>query len=46
VCGLGFLDAIPPMGSKFQAANVVSPSGERAVAHGDYFGSVSFYFGE
>lgn len=45
VCGLGLLDAIPPMGSKFQVANVVSPSGERAVAHGDYFGSVSFYFG-
>lgn len=45
-CGLGFLDAIPPMGSKFQAANVVSPSGERALAHGDYFGSVSFYFGK
>jgi hypothetical protein len=45
-CGLGLLDAIPPMGSKFQAANVVSPSGERAVAHGDYFGSVNFYFGD
>lgn len=44
-CGLGFLDAIPPMGSKFQAAAVVSPSGERSVAHGDYSGSISFYFG-
>jgi hypothetical protein len=44
-CGLGFLNAIPPMGSKFQAADVVSPSGERAVALGDYSGSVSFYFG-
>ncbi|HUA67309.1 MAG TPA: glycoside hydrolase family 2 TIM barrel-domain containing protein, partial [Candidatus Saccharimonadales bacterium] len=43
-CGLGFLDNIPPMGSKFQAANVVSPSGERAVASGDYSGSISFYF--
>jgi hypothetical protein len=44
-CGLGFLDAIPPMGSKFQAAEAVSPSGERAVAHGEYHGTVSFYFG-
>ncbi|HEY1717557.1 MAG TPA: glycoside hydrolase family 2 TIM barrel-domain containing protein [Verrucomicrobiae bacterium] len=45
-CGLGFLDAIPPIGSKFQAAEIVSPSGERAVAHGDYHGSVNFYFGK
>lgn len=45
-CGLGFLNAIPPIGSKFQAANVVSPSGERAIAHGEYHGSVSFYFGK
>jgi hypothetical protein len=44
-CGLGFLDAIPPIGSKFQAADVVSPSGERTVAHGGYSGSVRFYFG-
>jgi len=44
-CGLGFLDAIPPIGSKFQAADVVAPSGERAVAHGEYSGTVSFYFG-
>lgn len=44
-CGLGLLDAIPPMGSKFQAASEVSPSGARAVAHGDYSGSVCFYFG-
>jgi len=45
-CGLGFLDAIPPIGSKFQAANVVSPSGERSLAHGEYSGSISFYFGD
>ncbi|HEU6447983.1 MAG TPA: glycoside hydrolase family 2 TIM barrel-domain containing protein [Verrucomicrobiae bacterium] len=44
-CGLGFLNAIPPVGSKFQRAEVVSPSGERAAAHGDYHGAVSFYFG-
>ncbi|MGH7951725.1 MAG: glycoside hydrolase family 2 TIM barrel-domain containing protein [Limisphaerales bacterium] len=45
-CGLGFLDAIPPIGSKFQRAEIVSPSGEKSVAHGDYHGSVSFYFGK
>lgn len=45
-CGLGFLDAIPAIGSKFQPAEEVSPSGARTVAHGDYFGSVSFYFGK
>jgi hypothetical protein len=45
-CGLGFLNAIPPMGSKFQRAEIVSPSGARAVAHGDYSGTVSFYFGK
>ena len=45
-CGLGFLDAIPPIGSKFQAADAVAPSGERAVAQGEYSGTVSFYFGK
>jgi hypothetical protein len=45
-CGLGFLDAIPPIGSKFQAADVVGPQGQPAVAHGEYSGSVSFYFGK
>ena len=45
-CGLGFLNAIPPIGSKFQAAEAVGPSGERAMAHGEYSGTVSFYFGE
>ena len=45
-CGLGFLNAIPPMGSKFQRAEIVSPSGARAVAHGEYLGSVNFYFGK
>ena len=45
-CGLGFLDAIPPIGSKFQAAAAVAPSGHRAVAHGEYSGTVSFYFGK
>jgi hypothetical protein len=45
-CGLGFLDAIPPIGSKFQAAGAVGPQGQPAVAHGEYSGSVSFFFGK
>lgn len=45
-CGLGFLNAIPPIGSKFQMADAVAPSGRRAVAHGEYSGTISFYFGE
>jgi hypothetical protein len=45
-CGLGFLDAIPPIGSKFNAPEAGGPSGARAVARGDYRGSVSFYFGK
>ena len=45
-CGLAFLHAIPPIGSKFQEPQIVSPSGERTTAHGAYSGSVSFYFGD
>ena len=45
-CGLGLLNAIPPIGSKFQAADAVAPSGDRAVAHGEYSGTVRFYFGK
>ena len=45
-CGLGFLDAIPPVGSTVQMADAVSPQGQLPVAHGDYSGSVRFYFGK
>ena len=45
-CGLGFLAAIPPIGSKFNAPEAMSPAGSRTVAHGDYHGAVSFYFGK
>jgi hypothetical protein len=45
-CGLAFLHAIPPIGSKFQEPQIVSPSGARTTAHGVYSGSVSFYFGD
>jgi hypothetical protein len=44
-CGLGFLDAIPPIGSKFQPAEAVSPSGEFSAGHGRYDGSLVFHFG-
>ena len=44
--GLAFLDAIPPVGSKFKEANTTGPQGQPNVAHGEYSGSVSFYFGE
>jgi hypothetical protein len=45
-CGLGLLDAIPAIGSKFKAATALGPQGQPNVAHGDYAGSVSFYFGK
>ncbi len=45
-CGLGLLDAIPPIGSKFKAARFGGPQGQPSVAHGEYSGSVSFYFGK
>jgi len=45
-CGLGLLDAIPPVGSTGQKADTVSPQGRLPVAHGEYSGSVSFYFGK
>ena len=45
-CGLGFLDAIPPIGSKFKEAKFGGPQGQPTVADGEFSGSVSFYFGE
>jgi hypothetical protein len=45
-CGLGFLDAIPPIGSKFKEARFGGPQGQPTVAHGEYSGAVSFYFGK
>jgi len=45
-CGLAFLDCIPPVGSKFKAARFGGPAGQPNVAHGEYTGSVSFYFGK
>jgi len=44
-CGLGFLDAIPPIGSKFKEARFSGPQGQPTVLDGELSGSVSFYFG-
>ncbi len=45
-CGLGFLDAIPAIGSKFKDATFTGPQGQPSVGRGEYSGSVSFYFGK
>jgi hypothetical protein len=44
--GLAFLQAIPPMGNKFQRAQETGPHGQPNMAAGQYSGSVSFYFGQ
>ncbi|HEX9048238.1 MAG TPA: glycoside hydrolase family 2 TIM barrel-domain containing protein, partial [Verrucomicrobiae bacterium] len=44
-CGLGFFDAIPPIGSKFKPARDCGPQGQPNVVSGEYSGSLSFYFG-
>lgn len=43
--GLAFLDAIPPIGSKFKAASELGPAGQLNVATGQYSDSIDFYFG-
>lgn len=45
-CGLGFLHAIPPIGSKFKGAETTGPQGQPNVGQGEYSGTVSFYFGK
>ena len=45
-CGLGFLHAIPPIGTKFKPAEQGGPRGQPNMGQGEYSGSVSFYFGE
>jgi hypothetical protein len=43
--GLAFLNAIPPMGSKFHAPKDTGPQGQLFQASGQYSGSLNFYFG-
>jgi hypothetical protein len=45
-CGLGFLHAIPPIGTKFKEPKFSGPQGQQSVGSGKYSGSVSFYFGK
>src|SRR5262249_23377441 len=45
-CGLGFLDAIPPIGSKFKAPGAMGPQSQPNFTTGTRSGSFSFYFGK
>ena len=45
-CGLGFMDAISPIGNKFQAPGRIGPQSQPNIAAGSYSGSISFYFGK
>ena len=45
-CGLGLMDAIPALGSKFKEARFTGPQGQPAIGAGEITGSVSFYFGK
>jgi hypothetical protein len=44
-CGLAFLQAIPPIGSKFKAAAQLGPQSQSNIGRGTYSGAVTFYFG-
>lgn len=44
-CGLGFLHAIPAIGTKFKPADQSGPQSQPNVGQGEYSGAVSFYFG-
>ena len=45
-CGLGFLDAIPAIGSSTKKVADLGPQSQPSVAHGEYHGMVNFYFGK
>lgn len=45
-CGLGFLHAIPAIGTKFKDAAASGPQSQPNVGRGEYSGRVSFYFGK
>ncbi len=46
LAGLGFLQGIPAIGTKFKDANLSGPSSQPNTPSGEYSGSVSFYFGD
>ncbi|HWI58492.1 MAG TPA: glycoside hydrolase family 2, partial [Bacillota bacterium] len=43
--GLAFLQAIPPIGSKFHAPKDAGPQAQPTIALGHYSGAIDFYFG-
>ena len=43
--GISFLHAIPAIGSKFAGPQASGPMGQLAIAHGEYKGRISLYFG-
>jgi hypothetical protein len=45
-CGLAFLEAIPPVGSKFKTAATTGPSGQASVINRKHPDVIWFYFGE
>jgi hypothetical protein len=45
-CGLGFLHAIPPIGTKFKPAAAGGPQGQLTGATGEYSGVIHFFFGK
>lgn len=45
-CGLGFLHAIPPIGTKFKPAAASGPQSQPNMGRGEYSGRVSFYLGK
>jgi hypothetical protein len=44
-CGLGFLHAIPAIGTKFKPAEQGGPQGEPNLVPGEFAGTINFYFG-
>ena len=44
--GISFLNGIPAIGNKFGGPQTMGPSGQEAIAQGEYNGEISLYFGK
>jgi len=44
--GVSFLHGIPAIGNKFGGPQSMGPSGQAAIAKGEYKGNISLYFGK
>jgi hypothetical protein len=44
--GISFLHAIPAIGNKFGGPQSMGPTGQPALAKGEYKGHISLYFGK